>query len=278
MTTQAKIDSYRIGTLAHKLRMLRFFLGRTRPATMVNMLVFKERATGAFSGQSGWQAAQAFLREMDRVQRDLGWRNVWTGKVQLQLLGDSSPVFEVVSLIEYPSPRALLSLLVSDADMSGRDAGLLGQVYLASTTRQEAGSVPTPVNEPADLDPQDLAAQLGVSAERFQALMAFPADEPIELVELLRYDEPGDIPDLSTDGLRWSGDVNQVLMGDWESPFHRMAITRCLGPRGVLSAMARERPGVCDRWAYMATPLSVFGQDRRRTSNAIASNHASQSV
>ena len=31
---------------------------------MVNLLVFKEQATGAFAGQSGWHAAQAFLGEL----------------------------------------------------------------------------------------------------------------------------------------------------------------------------------------------------------------------
>ncbi len=258
VTGVAALDNYKIDSSLRKLRFLRFLLRRQHPVVMINLLVFREKAIGAYEGQSGWAAAQAFLAEMERIQKALGWRNVWTGRVKLQLLGESHPTFEVISLIEYPTPLSILKLKRSDADMSGRDAGLLGQVYIASTTRQEPRPIPPPLTSPAETNWQDRAEKLNISKDRFGEMMQLPADEPLELVELLRYADPKDPAKLPEGSLRWRGTLEQVLMGACDPPFHDMVITRCQGPPALLTALEQERAGVEGRWAYVASALHIL--------------------
>ncbi len=259
MTGIASTQTYEISTSVRRLRFLKFMLSRKRSVVMINFLVFREKATGAFEGRSGWEAAQSFLAEMDRIQTNLGWRNVWTGRVELQLLGEADPTIEVFSLIEYPSPRALLRFITArNVDMSGRDAGLLGQLYVHSTTEQEPDTVPQPLSPQPQTDWQARAEKLGISEDRFAQLMRLPADQPLELVQLLRFDDQSSSQRLPEGNLRWRGNLGQTLMGLCEPPFNEMTITRCEGPQGLLEAPRQEPADLQGRWAYGATTLSAF--------------------
>jgi uncharacterized protein (DUF1330 family) len=142
-----QLDTYELSTLPNPLRLLRALLRPGKPFVMVNLLVFREKATGEYAHLSGREAYEIYAQSVGKAQAPLGSRLLWSGEVKQQIVGDTNPVFQTIGLLEYASPKAFLRFATKgNSDTSARSAGLLGQWLLASTT-MELGEVPTPTGE-----------------------------------------------------------------------------------------------------------------------------------
>jgi len=76
---------------------------------MVNMLVFKDMATGeGFEGLTGREAYRLYGEGLREAQMAIDSRLIWLGDVQAQVVGTSDPVFQSMALLEYASPTAFL--------------------------------------------------------------------------------------------------------------------------------------------------------------------------
>ena len=71
---------------------------------MVNMLVFKDTATGeGFEGLTGREAYGMYVDGLREAQMAIDSRLIWSATVQAQVVGTSDPVFEEMALLEYAS-------------------------------------------------------------------------------------------------------------------------------------------------------------------------------
>jgi len=108
------------------------------PVVMLNLLKFKERATG----EEG-TGADAYGRYADSVIKMVearGGRVLWSGRASHVLVGDEADRWDAVALVQYPSPQAFLSMATS-AEMQKihghREAGLERTVLIACHTPDE---------------------------------------------------------------------------------------------------------------------------------------------
>jgi len=112
------------------------------PFVMVNLLVFKEHASGQLSHMTGREAYLQYASSAGAAQRGTGSRMLWTGEISAQQTGVAEPMFQSVGCLEYSSPRTFLRYALTDgADMKARAAGLEGQWLIAATT-MESGPAP----------------------------------------------------------------------------------------------------------------------------------------
>lgn len=115
----------------------RFLSGRQEPVVMVNLLKFRERAVyadGRETDLSGMEAYQLYAGEMRKRVEAAGGRFLFGGAVEGLLLGRVEELWDMVGLVEYPSPQTLFAIASSPdfAEIEAhREAGLAGQLNIA---------------------------------------------------------------------------------------------------------------------------------------------------
>ena len=188
------------------------------PVVMVNLLVFREWATGEdFAGKTGREAYMDYVAGLVDAQRAIGSRMIWSGDVTDQRQGEGHPRFEVVALLEYATPQAFLKFAMKPGDSpQGRKAGLRGQWLIAATTLEENA----------------------------------PGTGPF-LVELTR----GSRPEHET-GVVWRGRLDKQLLGACE--FDEIVVRQFPDEQARTAALDERIPDVEERWVYDADgPLEL---------------------
>jgi uncharacterized protein (DUF1330 family) len=115
----------------------KFLAGEPEPVVMVNLLKFKEKAAyadGRDTELSGAEAYQLYAVEMRKLVEAAGGRFIFGGSVESLLLGEVEELWDVVGLVEYPTPGALVTIAQSPEFQEiekHREAGLAGQLNLA---------------------------------------------------------------------------------------------------------------------------------------------------
>lgn len=114
-----------------------FLAGKEEPIVMVNLLKFREKASyadGRETELTGRQAYQLYANEMRKLVEESGGRFIFAGGVESLLLGEVEELWDVVALVEYSSPQALVKIASSSPFQEievHREAGLAGQLNLA---------------------------------------------------------------------------------------------------------------------------------------------------
>ncbi len=112
------------------------------PIVMVNLLKFREKAAyedGRESDLSGREAYQLYANEMRKLVEGGGGRFLFAGDVQSLLLGKVEDLWDLVGIVEYPAPAAMMKIATSPEFREievHRIAGLEGQLNI--TTRNSA--------------------------------------------------------------------------------------------------------------------------------------------
>lgn len=79
----ANLDTYELGMLPKLSEFRRLGKRQDEPFVMINLLKFKEQASGQdFEDLSGEQAYRLYLKGMTRAQSDIGSRLIWAGRIQ----------------------------------------------------------------------------------------------------------------------------------------------------------------------------------------------------
>lgn len=115
--------------------------GRDEPIVMLNLLKFHPHARypdGRDAHLSGEDAYQRYADLMIPFVESRGGRLVYQGSALGIVLGDVEEPWDVVGLVEYPSPRAFVEIATSP-EVHGfsvhREAGLAGQLLVMLATR-----------------------------------------------------------------------------------------------------------------------------------------------
>ncbi|MCZ6464267.1 MAG: DUF1330 domain-containing protein [Proteobacteria bacterium] len=114
-----------------------FLAGEDAPVVMVNLLTFKEKASyadGRDTDLTGREAYQLYASEMRLLVEAAGGRFLYGGAVESLLLGEVEELWDMVGLVEYPTPKTLLEIASSPKFQEieiHRVAGLAGQLNLA---------------------------------------------------------------------------------------------------------------------------------------------------
>ena len=114
-----------------------FLAGKDEPVVMVNLLKFREKACyrdGRETDLTGEQAYQLYAREMRELVEAAGGRFLFGGVVESLLLGEVEELWDLVGLVEYPTPRSLVQIASSPEFQeieTHREAGLAGQLNIA---------------------------------------------------------------------------------------------------------------------------------------------------
>lgn len=114
-----------------------FLSGPDEPVVMVNLLKFRERAEyedGRESDLSGREAYALYAEQMHKLVAADGGRFIFTGTVESLLLGEVEDLWEAVGLVEYPTPKSLVTIASSPEFHEievHRVAGLAGQLNIA---------------------------------------------------------------------------------------------------------------------------------------------------
>jgi len=102
------------------------------PVVMLNLLKFKERATG----EEG-TGADAYRRYGDAVIKMVearGGKVLWSGRATHVMIGGEADKWDAVALVQYPSPAAFLEMGMSAEYQKihgHREAGLESTVLIA---------------------------------------------------------------------------------------------------------------------------------------------------
>ena len=244
---------------------------------MVNMLVFKDMAEGeGFEGLTGREAYQLYLEGLRDAQMAIDSRLIWAGSVQAQVVGSSDPIFQSMALLEYASPTAFLGFATQPGDNpEARSAGLEGQWLVPSTTLSEGGagseSTGSAPEELPDID--TLVEATGFSEEQIERVLDGPEDEPVFIVELLRFTdgdrstyaeyEAGIAPVLQEQGARfiWRGSYDGFVLGAGEPGFDEQTVTEYPNRAAYLLTLSDPRvaavssfraDGLAMHWIYTA--------------------------
>ncbi|MGI9591122.1 MAG: DUF1330 domain-containing protein [Myxococcota bacterium] len=114
-----------------------FLGGKDEPVVMVNLLKFKDRASYADARETdltGEQAYGLYAAAMRKLVEAAGGRFLFGGAVESLLLGEVEELWDVVGLVEYPTPKTLVQIASSPEYReieAHRDAGLAGQLNIA---------------------------------------------------------------------------------------------------------------------------------------------------
>jgi uncharacterized protein (DUF1330 family) len=113
-----------------------YLSGEDAPVVMVNLLKFKERASyadGRETALSGLEAYRLYASEMRKLVEAAGGRFLFGGQVEGLLLGEVEELWDMVGLVEYPSPKTLVQIASSPGFQeieAHREAGLAGQLNI----------------------------------------------------------------------------------------------------------------------------------------------------
>ncbi len=249
---------------------------------MVNMLVFKDMASGeGFDGLTGREAYGMYAEGLREAQMAIDSRLFWAGDVQAQVVGAGDPVFQSMALLEYASPAAFLGFATQPGENpEARSAGLEGQWLVPSTTlaEGEAGAEPSG-SAPEELPNVDaLVETTGLSKEQIERVLDGPADEPVFIVELLRFSdgdrstyaqyEAGIALVLEERGARrvWRGSYDGFVLGAGEPSFDEQTVTvypnraaylLTLSDPRVAAVSSFRADGVATHWIYTAGEAEI---------------------
>ncbi len=131
-----------LGVWPNPLRLVRALVRPNQPFVMINMLSYKEQATGDYAHLTGQEAYEVYARSVESVQAPLGSRLLWSGQIHPYVTESMAPAFDAIGLLEYASPKAFVQAnATGKSNTRARAAGLKGQWLIASTTLEE-GEVP----------------------------------------------------------------------------------------------------------------------------------------
>jgi len=102
------------------------------PVVMLNLLKFKERATGEEG--TGADAYRRYGDAVIKMVEERGGRILWSGRATHVLVGEEADKWDAVALVQYPSPAAFLDMATSAEYQKihgHREAGLLSTVLIA---------------------------------------------------------------------------------------------------------------------------------------------------
>jgi len=122
--------------------LVEYLSGADEPVVMVNLLRFRERAEyedGRATELTGAQAYGLYGKEMRKLVEAAGGRFLYIGDVESLLLGEVEDLWDAVGLVEYPSPKSLVTITSSPEFQEiekHRIAGLAGQLNIAARTRE----------------------------------------------------------------------------------------------------------------------------------------------
>ena len=249
---------------------------------MVNMLVFKDMASGeGFEGLTGREAYGLYAEGLREAQMAIDSRLIWAGDVQAQVVGSSDPIFQSIALLEYASPSAFLGFATQPGDNpEARSAGLEGQWLVPSTTLGEGGAGSEPTGSaPEELPDIDTLVQTtGLSEEQIGRVLDGPEDEPVFIVELLRFTdgdrstyaeyEAGIAPVLQEQGARfvWRGSYDGFVLGAGEPSFDEQTVTEYPNRAAYLLTLSDPRvaavssfraDGLEAHWIYTAGEAEI---------------------
>lgn len=291
------LDTYELEVVPDFERILPVLQRPAEPFVMANLLVFKDMATGeGFEGLTGAEAYQIYLDAIAELQAQLGSRLIWAGSVRNQVVGSSEPVFDDIALLEYASPLAFLQAALAigalEEASAARSAGLLGQWLVASTSLEEPEPSPPssaghgggglggpigPCVEGLELPSQRRGNVSGLSREQICRLLESPANEPVFIVELLRFaDESGEIYQPYREALAaateekggqlvWRGSLDTYVLGIASPSFDELVVTGYPNPRAylrvladpqVLAASQSRADGLELHWIYTADDVT----------------------
>ena len=114
-----------------------FVAGEEEPIVMVNLLKFREKAQyedGRACALTGQEAYQLYATEMKKLVESSGGRFLFGGEVVSLLLGEVEELWDLVGVVEYPNPKALLQIASTQPFREievHRVAGLAGQLNIA---------------------------------------------------------------------------------------------------------------------------------------------------
>mgnify|MGYP001812996766 CR=1 FL=1 len=144
-----ELDKASLGIIPNPLKLLRALMRPNQPFVMINMLSYKQQATGDYAHLTGEEAYEVYVKSVEKVQRPLGSRLLWSGQIRHDMAESKFPSFDAIGLLEYASPKAFLQAnFKGKTSIKARSAGLRGQWLIASTTLAE-GELPDPDEEHA---------------------------------------------------------------------------------------------------------------------------------
>ncbi len=120
--TTETIELNRMGPTPEQVQ--KFLALPERPVVMVNLLKFKDGGGAEEYGKYG--------QAMQRILAGVGAEIIFSGECQATLIGGAE--WDMVALVRYPSPRALIEMAQSPEYQKAhvhRAEGLAGQVNLA---------------------------------------------------------------------------------------------------------------------------------------------------
>jgi uncharacterized protein (DUF1330 family) len=112
------------------------------PVVMLNLLKFKEVATGGGTGSASYNR---YGDSVTKMVEERGGRVLWSGRVDQVLIGDEAANgWDAIALVEYPSRQAFIDMVTDDTYQKShghREGGLADTVLIACTARPQ-GSPP----------------------------------------------------------------------------------------------------------------------------------------
>ncbi len=270
-----KFDIFRIGTSPHLSGVLNLMTQADEPFVAMNALIFKDQATGEkYEGLTGEEAYMIYINGSADIHTEMDSRVIWSGRVQNQIIGESDPTFEMFGLLEYASPKNLLQLMTDPGDSSdARSAGLYGQWNISTKTVAESGLTAISVPQENLPDVAELVLSTGMTEEQITLLLESSADEPVFVVEMLRFsdkcgvlyapysDALAEVYETYGAALIWRGEFNYFFIGTAFPKFHQMVITMFPNPAAYLlmlsdshvtAALDSKENGLAIHWAYTA--------------------------
>lgn len=273
--TTDEFDTFHIGTLPRLDGIFALRIRTDEPFVAMNALIFKEWATGEkYEALTGEEAYMIYADGVAGELAEMNSRMIWTGRVQNQFIGKSDPVFQVFALLEYASPNDLLHLMTKPGDApDARSAGLHGQWNISTKTVAESGLAATPVPQENLPDTAELVLTTGMTQEQIGLLLESPADEPVYIVEMLRFsDNSGaryapysealaSVYDTYGTAMIWRGRLDSFFIGRSVPEFHQMTVTMVPHPAAYLlmlsdsqvtAVLDAKENGLAIHWAYTA--------------------------
>lgn len=146
-SSREELDKVSLGIIPNPLELLRALMRPNQPFVMINMLSYKQQATGDYAHLTGEEAYEVYSKSVEKVQKPLGSRLLWSGQIRHDMGESKFPSFDAIGLLEYASPKAFLQAnFKGKTKTKARSAGLKGQWLIASRTLAE-GESPDPDEE-----------------------------------------------------------------------------------------------------------------------------------